>query len=69
MPVKRALIIAGLALAGCGVAFTEESAEEEPEVIFLEYGIWQPPPAEDVCIPKPHPTRTTRTAPDAGRSR
>lgn len=63
--MKKLLIIAVLA-AGCGTPFVEESDAEEPEVIFLEYGVWQAPPTPDVCVDRPRPVRP---GPDAGRSR
>lgn len=64
MRTKSLWIIAVcIAAAGCGAPFT---AIEERVILILEYGVWEAPPPDDVCVDLPRPMRHE---PDAGRSR
>ena len=63
--MKTIFSLCAVLVAGCGVPF-EESPEEGSDVVFLEYGAWEAPPPEDVCVEAPRPVRP---GPDAGQVR
>lgn len=63
--MKNLLIIAVFAV-GCGAPFVGVE-ETEPEVVFLEYGTYEAPPPEDVCVDVKE--QHHRGEPDAGTRR